>query len=455
MSLHIVILAAGAGTRMKSARPKVLHPIAGEPLLGHVLKTAMALQPERVHIVYGHEAEQVRAHFAHADVNWVLQDQRLGTGHAVAQAMPSIPAEGQVLVLYGDVPGLQTATAQTLLQEGSEGLAVLTVHMDDPTGYGRIIRDESDAVRAIVEHKDANSAELLVQEVNTGFMAAPAGLLRGWLDRLSCDNAQGEYYLTDCVALARADGAKVGAVVTDDPMQVQGVNDRQQLAALERSWQSRIAQQLMRNGTTLIDPARIDVRGQLGVGVDCVIDVNCVFEGEVELGNGVHIGPNCVLRNCHLGNGVQVQAFSHIDGAEIGVDCTVGPYARLRPGTQLGNQVRVGNFVETKQAIVGDGSKINHLSYVGDAQVGRGVNIGAGTITCNYDGANKHLTRIEDHAFIGSNTALVAPVCVGRGATVAAGSTITKDAPEQALTVARTKQRSITAWVRPQKKPKS
>lgn len=454
MSLHIVILAAGAGTRMKSTKPKVLHAIAGKPLLGHVLHTVQSLAPDRVHVVYGHAAEHVREAFADADVNWVLQDQRLGTGHAVQQAMPSIPDDAQVLVLYGDVPGLQADTAKQLLQAGLQGLAILTIQMEDPSGYGRIIRGAGGAVQAIVEHKDADPQQLSIREVNTGFMAAPAPLLRACLAQLSCANAQGEYYLTDCVGLARSNAQPVDAVVTADHLQVQGVNDRLQLATLERAWQQRIAEGLMREGVTLIDPQRVDVRGRLSVAADCLVDVNCVFEGEVELGPGVRIGPNCVLRDCRLGAGVEVLAFSHIHGAQLGAHCVIGPYARLRPGTQLGDQVRVGNFVETKQAVVGEGSKINHLSYVGDAQIGERVNIGAGTITCNYDGANKHRTTIKDDAFIGSNSALVAPVSIGSGATIAAGSTITKDAPEHALTVARNKQRSIASWVRPQKKPK-
>nr|MBV6629891.1 bifunctional UDP-N-acetylglucosamine diphosphorylase/glucosamine-1-phosphate N-acetyltransferase GlmU [Oceanococcus sp. HetDA_MAG_MS8] len=454
MNLHIVILAAGAGTRMKSAQPKVLHCLAGRPLLGHVLHTAQSLTPAQTHVVYGHGGDMVRSEFAGYDLNWVLQDQQLGTGHAVQQAMPAIPDEAHVLVLYGDVPGLQPDTAKELLRAAADGLSILTVHMEDPSGYGRIIRSADGTVQAIVEHKDADPAQLSVQEVNTGFMAAPAKRLRNWLGQLSCNNAQGEYYLTDCVALARADEQMVEAVQTADHMQVQGVNDRVQLADLERRWQRRCAETLMRQGVTLADPHRLDLRGSLKAGEDCFIDVNCVIEGEVQLGAGVRIGPHCVLRNCTLEKGVEVKAFSHIEGAQLGAHCVIGPYARLRPGTKLAEQVRVGNFVETKKAEVGKGSKINHLSYVGDAQLGSGVNVGAGTITCNYDGVNKHQTHIGNDAFIGSNSALVAPVSIGTGATIAAGSTITKDAPENALTVARTKQRSIADWARPQKKLK-
>lgn len=454
MNLHIVILAAGAGTRMKSAQPKVLHCLAGRPLLGHVLHTAQSLTPAQIHVVYGHGGDMVRSEFAGYDLNWVLQDQQLGTGHAVQQAMPAIPDEAHVLVLYGDVPGLQPDTAKELLRAAADGLSILTVHMEDPSGYGRIIRSTDGTVQAIVEHKDADPLQLSVQEVNTGFMAAPAKQLRNWLGQLSCNNAQGEYYLTDCVALARADEQMVEAVQTADHMQVQGVNDRVQLADLERRFQRRCAETLMRQGVTLADPHRLDLRGSVKAGEDCFIDVNCVIEGEVQLGAGVRIGPHCVLRNCTLEEGVEVKAFSHIEGAQLGAHCVIGPYARLRPGTKLAEQVRVGNFVETKKAEVGKGSKINHLSYVGDAQLGSGVNVGAGTITCNYDGANKHQTHIGNDAFIGSNSALVAPVSIGTGATIAAGSTITKDAPENALTVARTKQRSIADWARPQKKLK-
>ncbi len=451
MTLHIVVLAAGQGTRMKSRQPKVLQTLAGQPLLGHVLAAARQLDPDAIHVVYGHRGDLVRQAFADEGVRWVEQAEQLGTGHAVDQAMPGIPDEATVLVLYGDVPLIRPATLRALAAAATEGLALLTVTLDDPNGYGRILRNAEGAVEAIVEQKDASPEQLAVTEVNTGFLAAPAHMLRGWLQALDCKNAQGEYYLTDCVAASVAQGGVVEAVTTSDIIETLGVNDRVQLAQLERRHQLRQADALLRAGLTLLDPARFDLRGTLTHGPDCVVDVNCVFLGQVELGEGVQIGPHCVLENVVLGDGVRVEANCHLSGARVGASAQVGPYARLRPGTTLGAEAKVGNFVETKNAQVGVGSKINHLSYVGDAELGQDVNIGAGTITCNYDGANKHRTVINDGAFIGSNSALVAPVTIGAGATIGAGSTISRDAPAGELTVARGRQKSLAGWKRPMK----
>ena len=451
MELHIVILAAGQGTRMKSRRPKVLQDLAGRPLLAHVLDTAAALDPARIHVVYGHGGDQVRAAFAERPVSWVEQAEQKGTGHAVDVAMPQIPDGATVLVLYGDVPLIGASTLRELLQAAAQGLAILTVELDDPSGYGRILRDPEGAVRGIVEQKDASAEQLAIREANTGILAAPAAQLRGWLEGLDNDNAQGEYYLTDCVAASVAQGRAVAAAQAADEDEILGVNDRLQLAGLERIYQRRQASALLREGLGLADPARLDIRGRLRHGRDCHIDVNVVIEGEVVLGDGVRVGPNCVLRDVVIGDDSRIEAFSHLDGATLAGDCQVGPYARLRPGTELAARAKVGNFVETKKAQVGEGSKINHLSYVGDAVLGADVNVGAGTITCNYDGANKHLTQIDDGAFIGSNSALVAPVHIGAQATIAAGSTVTRDAPAEALTVARSRQKSITGWRRPTK----
>ena len=451
MELHIVILAAGQGTRMKSRRPKVLQDLAGRPLLAHVLDTAAALDPARIHVVYGHGGDQVRAAFAERPVSWVEQAEQKGTGHAVDVAMPQIPDGATVLVLYGDVPLIGASTLRELLQAAAQGLAILTVELDDPSGYGRILRDPEGAVRGIVEQKDASAEQLAIREANTGILAAPAAQLRGWLEGLDNDNAQGEYYLTDCVAASVAQGRAVAAAQAADEDEILGVNDRLQLAGLERIYQRRQASALLREGLGLADPARLDIRGRLRHGRDCHIDVNVVIEGEVVLGDGVRVGPNCVLRDVVIGDDSRIEAFRHLDGATLAGDCQVGPYARLRPGTELAARAKVGNFVETKKAQVGEGSKINHLSYVGDAVLGADVNVGAGTITCNYDGANKHLTQIDDGAFIGSNSALVAPVHIGAQATIAAGSTVTRDAPAEALTVARSRQKSITGWRRPTK----
>ena len=455
MDLHVVILAAGQGTRMKSARPKVLQPLAGRPLLAHVLERAGGLGAHATHVVYGHGGDAVPRAFPAADVHWVLQAEQLGTGHAVAQAMPGVPDDAVVLGLYGDVPLVEPATRRPLVEAARHGrLALLSVDLDDPTGYGRVVRDAEGRVHRIVEQKDATPAELALREVNTGILAAPAERLRQWLAGLSRDNAQGEYYLTDVVALAVAGGVAVEAARAPSITEVLGVNDRAQLAMLEAALRLHHSQALMAAGVTLADPGRLDVRGSLRCGRDVVIDVNAVFEGEVELGDGVVVGPNAWIRDSRLGRGCRVLPNSLIDGAEIGADCEIGPFARIRPETVLANGVKVGNFVETKKSRIGAGSKVNHLTYVGDAEVGAGVTVGAGTITCNYDGANKHRTVIGDGAFIGSNTALVAPVTVGPGATIGAGSTISKDAPEGQLTVARGRQVTVRGWKRPEKKPR-
>ncbi len=453
MRLGIVILAAGQGTRMKSTTPKVLHHLAGRPLLAHVLGAADALAPVRIVVVYGHGGEQVPTVFAQRDdVVWAEQTPQLGTGHALQQAQPHLADCDRVLVLYGDVPLVETDTLRALLA-CPEPVALLTVRLPDPTGYGRIVRDPAGSVRRIVEQKDASEAERAIDEVNTGIMALDGNRLAGWLGRLENANAQGEYYLTDVVAMAVADGLPVGAVAALDPLEVAGINDRAQLARLERAWQRRAAERLMRGGVTLVDPARFDLRGTLHHGRDVSIDINVILEGEVRLGDNVSVGANTVLRDVEVADGVQILENCVIESAYLGPDSRVGPFSRIRPGTRLEGRAHVGNFVEIKKAEVGLGSKVNHLTYVGDATIGRDVNVGAGTITCNYDGANKHRTVIGDHAFIGSNTALVAPVTVGEGATIGAGSTITRDAPAEALTVARARQATLPGWKRPVKKP--
>ncbi|MGE4447591.1 MAG: bifunctional UDP-N-acetylglucosamine diphosphorylase/glucosamine-1-phosphate N-acetyltransferase GlmU [Azospira sp.] len=449
--MNIVILAAGQGKRMHSHLPKVLHPIAGKALAAHVLDTARHLGKSRICLVVGHGGEVVRNALAAADVACAVQEPQLGTGHAVMQALPLLDGEGMTLVLYGDVPLIQAATLQRLVQAAGDGLAVLTVDLENPKGYGRIIRDSAGRVQRIVEEKDATPAERLVRETNTGIMALPTARLKDWLSRLSNDNAQGEYYLTDVVALAVADGVPVHTAQPEGEWEVAGVNSKVQLAELERVYQLRLAHGLLEQGVRLADPARLDVRGQLRCGRDVAIDVGCVFEGEVVLEEAVDIGPYCVLKNVTVKAGARIAAFSHLEGAVVGPDAIVGPYARLRPGTELGAEAHVGNFVELKNSILGTGSKANHLAYVGDATVGQRVNIGAGTITCNYDGANKHRTVIEDDAFIGSDSQLVAPVTVGRGATLGAGTTLTKDAPADSLTVSRARQVSLAGWKRPEK----
>ena len=452
--MNVVILAAGMGKRMQSDLPKVLHPLAGKPLLSHVIDTARTLSPSRVCVVYGHGGDLVPSRLAADDLRFVLQAPQLGTGHAVMQAADALDDAVPTLVLYGDVPLTAAQTLQTLVDKASkEKLAVLTVDLEDPTGYGRIVRADKRIVR-IVEQKDASESERAIQEVNTGILVAPTRALKTWLGKLSNNNAQQEYYLTDVIAMAVQDGIPVESAQPAQVWETLGVNSKVQLAELERIYQRNIANTLLDQGVTLADPNRLDVRGALRCGRDVSIDVGCVFEGEVVLGDGVSIGANCVIRDATIDRGVTIKAFSHIDGATIGADAQIGPYARLRPGTELGADVHVGNFVEIKNSQFDAHSKANHLAYVGDATVGARVNIGAGTITCNYDGANKHRTVIEDDAFIGSDTQLVAPVTVGKGATLGAGTTLTKDAPPDSLTVSRAKQISITGWQRPVKTKK-
>jgi bifunctional UDP-N-acetylglucosamine pyrophosphorylase/glucosamine-1-phosphate N-acetyltransferase len=452
--MNVVILAAGMGKRMQSDLPKVLHPLAGKPLLSHVIDTARRLSPSRICIIYGHGGDLVPSRLAAADLRFALQQPQLGTGHAVMQALPELNEAEPTLVLYGDVPLTSTATLQALTHKaGQEKLAVLTVNLDDPTGYGRIVRDGSRIVR-IVEQKDANDTERAINEVNTGILVAPTRYLKQWLAQLSNHNAQQEYYLTDIIAMAVKDGVPVESAQPAQVWETLGVNSKVQLAELERIHQRNIATALLEQGVTLADPARIDVRGTLRCGRDVEIDVGCVFEGDVELADGVKVGAHCVVRNTKILTRATIKPFCHIDEATIGAESQIGPYARLRPGTVLADDVHIGNFVEVKNSQFDVHSKANHLAYVGDATVGARVNIGAGTITCNYDGANKYRTVIGDDAFIGSDTQLVAPVTVGKGATIGAGTTLTKDAPEGQLTVSRAKQVSITNWQRPVKQKK-
>ncbi len=452
--LHVVILAAGEGKRMKSALPKVLQPVAGRPMLAHVIATARQLAPAAIHVVYGHGGEQVRAAFAdQPDLLWVEQAERLGTGHAVQQAVPAVPDHARVLVLYGDVPLITAETLRRLLDVEAP-LAVLVAELENPGGYGRIVRDAEGRVARIVEEKDADEAERAIRAVNTGIVAADAGALAVWLRELRNDNAQGEYYLTDVFALAAAEYRPADIVLVHDPLEVEGANDRWQLAQLERAYQRRAARAVCLQGARLADPSRFDLRGELIVGHDVEIDVDVVIEGRVELGDGVRIGPFCRLKGVRLGAGTEVRAHCDLEGAVVEGAAQIGPFARLRPGTVLADGVHIGNFVETKNAKLGTGSKANHLTYLGDAVVGAGVNVGAGTITCNYDGANKHVTTIEDGAFIGSNTSLVAPVRVGRDATIGAGSVITREAPAGKLSLARGRQTVIEGWERPKKKPR-
>ena len=456
MPVSVVVLAAGQGKRMHSALPKVLQPLAGRPLLAHVLDAARALKPAAIHVVYGHGGDQVKAAFADArDLRWDLQAEQLGTGHAVMQALPSIPDDHCVLVLFGDVPLVRPATIERLLEASASGdVAILTVAMDDPTGYGRVIRNERGAVARVVEQKDASDDERRVKEINTGFMVCAAKPLRGFLAALRNDNAQGEYYLTDVVGVAVERGTKVQAIQLDSADEVLGINDRAQLAIAERLLQRNVVRDLMIRGATFADPERVDVRGSLTVGRDVFIDVGAVFQGKVELGDGVRVEPYCVIADSVLGAGTVVHAHSVIEGVATGADCEIGPFARLRPGAELARDVKIGNFVEVKKSVIGEHSKANHLTYIGDATIGSGVNVGAGTVTCNYDGANKHRTTIGDDVFIGSGSMLVAPVTIADGATIGAGSTITKDAPAGELTLERSKQTSIPGWQRPKKKPK-
>ena len=450
--LNIVILAAGKGTRMNSALPKVLHALASKPLLRHVIDCAKQLDPAKIIVVYGHGGDAVPRSLAGEPVLCVEQAEQLGTGHAVQQAIPHLDPEATTLILLGDVPLISAQSCSRLLQQANDGFALLTVVKPDPTGYGRIVRNAAEEVQAIVEHKDASEQQRQINEVNTGIMAIANAHLSRWLQQLKNDNSQREYYLTDIVGMAVQQGVRVAAVQVEDEAEVSGVNAKQDLAGLERVYQMRYATRLMHAGATLLDPFRIDVRGELTVGRDVEIDVGCVFVGKVVLGDNVSIGAYCVIQEAEIGAGSTIAPFTHIEKAKIAADCRIGPYARLRPGTELADSAHVGNFVELKNAQVGTGSKINHLSYVGDATVGKQVNIGAGTITCNYDGVNKSRTVIGDRAFIGSDTQLIAPVTVGADATIGAGSTITKDAPANELTLSRSRQTSIAGWKRPQKK---
>ncbi len=454
--LNIVILAAGLGKRMQSNLPKVLHTIAGRPMLSHVLDSARALNPDEIVVVVGHGAEQVQNAYAGTPkLGFVLQQPQLGTGHAVLQAEPLLKEDGKddvTLVLYGDVPLVQPETLKKLLDARRKGVAVLTEILEDPAGYGRIVRDNDGKVCAIVEHKDATEAQRAIKEVNTGILAAPTTALKAWLNRLTDDNAQGEYYLTDIIGMSVADGLGVEVAHPGAHFETLGVNSRAQQAELERLWQGELARRQLEAGVTLADPARFDQRGALSCGRDVFIDVGCVFEGEVTLGDRVRVGAHSVIRNAVIGADTIIHPFTHIDGAKVGEDARIGPYARLRPGTVLSDRNHVGNFVELKNTIMGLDSKANHLSYVGDSDIGARVNIGAGTITCNYDGVNKFRTIIEDDVFVGSDTQLVAPVRVGRGATLGAGTTLTHDAPPDALTLSRARQVTIPSWTRPVKK---
>ena len=452
MALEILVLAAGAGKRMRSSLPKVLQPLAGRPLLAHVLATARELSPRKVIVVHGHGAEAVRQAFNGENVEWVLQDEQLGTAHAVMQAMPQVSADADVLILYGDVPLTRAATLKRLLEAADDGLAVLTAEPADPAAYGRIVRDGRGGVAKIVEERDASPAERAIREVNAGFYALSARRLSAWLKKIDNRNAQKEYYLTELVSLAVDERVPVTAVKTDAAWEAAGVNTPRELAELEREFQRQQAGRLLDAGVKLADPARIDVRGALECGREVAIDVNCVFEGRVTLGDGVRIGPNCVLRNISIAAGTEVLAFCHLEDSTVGARCRLGPYARLRPGTTLLEDVHVGNFVEVKASRLGAGSKANHLTYLGDSEIGARVNVGAGTITCNYDGAAKHRTVIEDDCFIGSDATLVAPVRIAQGSYIGAGSTINKNTPAGQLTVARAKQVSIPGWKPPRKK---
>lgn len=455
MPIDIVILAAGQGSRMKSSIPKVLHTLGGKPMLQHVIDSASVLDDSHIHVVVGHGGESVKSSLANKAVSIVLQPEQKGTGHAVAQAMPFLSQGSTVLVLYGDVPLIKSSTLEQLVKLAnsvSGSLALLTVNLTDPTGYGRIQRSDSNNILGIVEHKDASKAELAIKEVNTGILAVNQNLLARWLPELSSNNAQGEYYLTDIVAMAVAANVPVVSMQPDLEQEVQGVNSPLQLSELERWYQRQLAEQQLTAGVRLADPNRIDIRGILVCGSDVFLDINLVVEGNVSLADGVNVGPNCCLKNCNIGAGTYIKANSIIEDSKVGSNCDIGPFARLRPGTELADNSRIGNFVETKKSFIGKGSKVNHLSYIGDAVLGSDVNVGAGTITCNYDGANKSTTNLADGVFVGSNSSLVAPVNVGKNATLGAGSTITKNVPENTLAVTRAKQIAISNWARPTKK---
>lgn len=452
MSLSVIILAAGQGTRMRSTLPKVLQALAGRPLLAHVVDCAAVLNASDVCVVYGHGGDAVQKAFEGSDLRWALQAEQNGTGHAVQQAMPETPDQNRVLILFGDVPLLMPATLSRLLDATADKeMSILTVDMDDPSGYGRIIRQKGEVV-ANVEHKDATEAERAVQEINTGVMLCPASKLKKWLNNLGNDNSQDEYYLTDVIAMAVADGVTVHGVKADTWVEVMGINDKKQLAEAERALQARLVDELMAEGVGFADPARVDIRGTLTCGRDVFIDINAVFEGDVSLGDGVRIESNNLIRDSKLGAGTVVHSNCHLEGASTGNDCEIGPFARMRPGAELANKVKVGNFVEIKKSTVADGSKVNHLTYIGDAEIGKGVNVGAGTITCNYDGANKHKTTIGDGVFVGSGVNLVAPIEIGAGATIGAGSTLTKPVAAGGLTLARSKQMTLPGWKKPVKK---
>ena len=454
MSTTVIILAAGKGTRMRSKLPKVLQPLAGQPLLGHVIQTAKQLQAQNIITIYGHGGDLVKDAFSHEQIQWVEQAEQLGTGHAVQVTLPILPQDGISLILYGDVPLVRQQTLEQLIAVSSKtGIGMITLTVDNPTGYGRIVR-ENGQIQAIVEHKDASDAQRQIQEINTGIYCVSNAKLHEWLPKLSNNNAQGEYYLTDIVEMAVAEGLEIASIQPEQAFEVEGVNDRIQLADLEREFQAQQALELMRQGVTLTDPKRFDLRGQLKVGQDVRIDINVIIEGDCELGDGVEIGAGCVLKNTKIAAGTKVQPYSIFDGAVVGEDTQIGPFARLRPGAKLANDVHIGNFVEVKNSSIGLGSKANHFTYLGDAEVGAGSNIGAGTITCHYDGANKHKTIIGDAAFIGSNSSLVAPVKIGNGATIGAGSVITRDVVDNALAFERAPQIEKADYQRPQKTKK-
>lgn len=453
MTLHIVILAAGLGKRMHSHLPKVLHCLAGKPMLEWVVESALKLKPEAIHVIYGHGGEEIKQRLSHLPVNWILQQEQLGTGHALKQAMPFLPLDSQVVVLSGDVPLIQTDTLQKLINcaQASKTLALLLATLDDPSGLGRIIRDDKRAIHAIIEEKDASVEQRTIKEIYSGICCANTADLVRWLPELSNQNAQGEYYLTEIITMAVNDKQAIGSIHAAHLYEIQGVNTRLQLQQLERLWQKRQAEQLMLAGVSLLDANRIDIRGELHCGKDVIIDVNCVFSGRVQLADGCRIGPNCVLHNVSLAKGCEIFANSVLDGCELGEECHIGPFARLRPGTRLAKQCKIGNFVETKNAVFDEQSKASHLSYLGDVSLGKHVNIGAGTITCNYDGANKHQTTIADNVFVGSDTQFVAPVTIGANATIGAGSTIRKNVPPNELTITESRQKTIVGWKRPKK----
>ncbi|OOE39347.1 UDP-N-acetylglucosamine diphosphorylase/glucosamine-1-phosphate N-acetyltransferase [Salinivibrio kushneri] len=455
MNVSAVILAAGKGSRMVSSLPKVLHPVGGKPMVAHVIDTCQSIQAQAIHLIYGHGGEQLKSALHQSPVNWVEQAEQLGTGHAVQQAAAWIKDDEKIAVLYGDVPLISAATLNRLLEaQPHQGIALLTVNVDNPTGYGRIVRDNGSVV-AIVEEKDATQEQKHIQEINTGVMVANGSDLKRWLKKLNNHNAQQEYYLTDIIELAHQEGGKIEAVHPEQAYEVEGVNNRQQLARIERQYQLLQAERLLEQGVTLGDPQRFDLRGELTVGSDVEIDINVIIEGHVVLGDGVKVGAGCILKNCHIAAETQIQPYSIVDDSAIGSSCTVGPFARLRPGSRLADNAHIGNFVETKNTSIGAGSKANHLTYLGDTIIGQGVNVGAGTITCNYDGANKHQTIIEDDVFIGSDTQLVAPIRVARGATIAAGSTLTRDVHQDALVLTRPQPVVKDNWQRPAKKKKS